>query len=223
MEAVAGLPPDAGLGGLHGPHLRPGLAAAGRAARRSARCWPGWPRIWPTARSASACCSATRPRPDPAEYLARGRAGGRGGRADVHPRARPHRDGARHAWSTAPRRSSGRRRRPARTCTTATSTAPRGGTSTGCSALVGPCQADGSRVTTEAYPYGSGMTGDRRRVPGAGAARRAGPVAVLAHLRADRRAGGRRRPGCASCAPTDPGGLVIIDLLNEDDPADRRC
>jgi N-acyl-D-aspartate/D-glutamate deacylase len=87
-------------------------------------------------------------------------------------------------------------------------------------ALVGRAQAAGSRVTTEAYPYGSGMTGigaaflaperlgERGLVPSSLSYAPTGErIASEARLRELRRA--------------DPGGLVIIDLLNEDDPADR--
>ena len=58
----------------------------------------------------------------------------------------------------APRRSSARLARPALRCTTATSTARRCGTSTACRNWWGG-RRRGSRVSTEAYPYGSGMTG----------------------------------------------------------------
>ena len=87
-------------------------------------------------------------------------------------------------------------------------------------ALVARAQAAGSRVTTEAYPYGSGMTG------------------IGAAFLAPERLGERGlSPSSLTYAPTgervasaarlrelrqaDPGGLVIIDLLSEDDPADR--
>jgi len=86
--------------------------------------------------------------------------------------------------------------------------------------LVGRAQAAGSRVTTEAYPYGSGMTGigaaflaperlaERGLVPSSLTYAPTGErVASEARLRELRR--------------TDPGGLAIIDLLDEDDPADR--
>ncbi len=86
--------------------------------------------------------------------------------------------------------------------------------------LVGRAQAAGSRVTTEAYPYGSGMTG------------------IGAAFLAPERLGERGlAPSSLTYVPTgervasqarlrelrhaDPGGLVIIDLLSEDDPADR--
>jgi N-acyl-D-aspartate/D-glutamate deacylase len=87
-------------------------------------------------------------------------------------------------------------------------------------ALVARAQAAGSRVTTEAYPYGSGMTGigaaflaperlgERGLVPSsltyAPTGERVGSEARLRELR-----------------QSDPGGLVIIDMLSEDDPADR--
>jgi hypothetical protein len=87
--------------------------------------------------------------------------------------------------------------------------------------LVGRAQAAGARVTTEAYPYGSGMTG------------------IGAAFLAPERLGERGlSPQSLTYAPTgeriasearlrelrqaDPGGLVIIKLLDEDDPADRQ-
>jgi N-acyl-D-aspartate/D-glutamate deacylase len=86
--------------------------------------------------------------------------------------------------------------------------------------LVGRAQAAGARVTTEAYPYGSGMTG------------------IGAAFLAPERLGERGlSPSSLTYAPTgervasearlrelrqaDPGGLVIIQLLDEDDPGDR--
>jgi N-acyl-D-aspartate/D-glutamate deacylase len=86
--------------------------------------------------------------------------------------------------------------------------------------LVSRAQAAGSRVSTEAYPYGSGMTGigaaflaperlgERGLVPSSLTYAPTGErVASEARLRELRQA--------------DPGGLVIIDMLSEDDPADR--
>ncbi|HZR49639.1 MAG TPA: amidohydrolase family protein [Streptosporangiaceae bacterium] len=86
--------------------------------------------------------------------------------------------------------------------------------------LVGRAQAAGSRVTTEAYPYGSGMTGigaaflaperlgERGLTPEsltyAPTGERVGTEARLRELRA-----------------ADPGGLVIIKQLDEDDARDR--
>jgi dihydroorotase-like cyclic amidohydrolase len=87
--------------------------------------------------------------------------------------------------------------------------------------LVGRAQAAGSRVTTEAYPYGSGMTG------------------IGAAFLAPERLGERGlTPSSLTYAPTgervasearlrelrqaDPGGLAIIKLLDEDDPADHK-
>jgi cytosine/adenosine deaminase-related metal-dependent hydrolase len=87
-------------------------------------------------------------------------------------------------------------------------------------AVVGRAQAAGARVSTEAYPYGSGMTaigavflaperlGERGLVPSSLTFAPTGErVASASRLRELRR--------------SDPGGLAIIDLLNEDDPADR--
>jgi cytosine/adenosine deaminase-related metal-dependent hydrolase len=85
--------------------------------------------------------------------------------------------------------------------------------------LVSRAQAAGSRVSTEAYPYGSGMTGIG--------------AAFLAPERLHER---DLTPSDLTYAPTgeqvaseerlrelrasDPGGLAIIRQLNEDDPAD---
>jgi N-acyl-D-aspartate/D-glutamate deacylase len=86
--------------------------------------------------------------------------------------------------------------------------------------VVGRAQAAGSRVTTEAYPYGSGMTG------------------IGAAFLAPERLGERGlTPASLTYAPTgeqvadearlrelrrdDPGGLAIIKHLDESDPADH--
>jgi N-acyl-D-aspartate/D-glutamate deacylase len=87
-------------------------------------------------------------------------------------------------------------------------------------ALVSRAQAAGARVSTEAYPYGSGMTGigaaflaperlgERGLVPSSLTYAATGErVASVDRLR--------------SLRDADPGGLVIIDLLDEDDPSDR--
>jgi cytosine/adenosine deaminase-related metal-dependent hydrolase len=87
--------------------------------------------------------------------------------------------------------------------------------------VVGRAQAAGSRVTTEAYPYGSGMTG-----------------IGAAFLAPDRLPERGLTPSDLTYAPTgelvgtekrlrqlraeDPGGLVIIRHLDEDDPADQK-
>jgi N-acyl-D-aspartate/D-glutamate deacylase len=86
--------------------------------------------------------------------------------------------------------------------------------------LVERAQAAGAHVTAEAYPYGSGMTG-----------------IGAAFLAPDRLGERGLAPSSITYAPTgeriasvtrlrelrqaDPGGLAIMDLLNEDDPADR--
>ena len=87
-------------------------------------------------------------------------------------------------------------------------------------AVVGRAQAAGARVSTEAYPYGSGMTaigaaflaperlGERGLVPSSLTFAPTGErVASASRLRELRQ--------------SDPGGLAIIGLLDEDDPADR--
>jgi dihydroorotase-like cyclic amidohydrolase len=86
-------------------------------------------------------------------------------------------------------------------------------------ALVGRAQAAGARISTEAYPYGSGMTaigaaflaperlGERGLVPSSLTYAPSGErVASAARLRELRQ--------------VDPGGLAIIALLDEDDAAD---
>ena len=87
--------------------------------------------------------------------------------------------------------------------------------------LVARARAAGARVSVEAYPYGSGMTGigaaflaperlgERGLTPSSLTYAPTGErVASDARLRELRRA--------------DPGGLAIIELLDENDPADRR-
>jgi N-acyl-D-aspartate/D-glutamate deacylase len=86
--------------------------------------------------------------------------------------------------------------------------------------LVGRAQAAGSRVSTEAYPYGSGMTG------------------IGAAFLAPERLGERGlTPSSLTYAPTgervaseerlrelrrtDPGGLAVIEQLREDDAGDQ--
>src|SRR4029077_5944113 len=86
--------------------------------------------------------------------------------------------------------------------------------------LVARAQSAGSRVTTEAYPYGSGMTGIGAAflAPERLGERGLSPSSLTYAPTGERVAsGGRLR----ELRATDPGGLVIIDLLNEDDPADR--
>ncbi len=87
-------------------------------------------------------------------------------------------------------------------------------------ALVGRAQAAGARVTTEAYPYGSGMTGIGAAflAPERLGERGLSPSS-LRYLPTGERVAGAAR--LAELRQADPGGLVIIELLREDDPADR--
>ena len=102
-------------------------------------------------------------------------------------------------------RSSARPGRPAPRCTTVTSTAPRSGTSTGSCAWSAGRRPRGAghhrglpvRVRHDRY---------RGRLPRPGAARRARAHAVVADLRADRRAGRRRGPAARVAAAPIPGG-----------------
>ncbi len=87
-------------------------------------------------------------------------------------------------------------------------------------ALVGRAQAAGSRVTTEAYPYGSGMTGIGAAflAPDRLGERGLAP-ASLTYAPTGERVGSEAR--LRELRQSDPGGLVIIDMLSEDDPSDR--
>ena len=87
-------------------------------------------------------------------------------------------------------------------------------------ALVGRAQAAGSVVTTEAYPYGSGMTGIGAAflAPERLGERGLNP-ASLTYAPTGERVGSEAR--LRELRQSDPGGLVIIDLLSQDDPADR--
>jgi Amidohydrolase family len=85
--------------------------------------------------------------------------------------------------------------------------------------LVSRAQAAGARVSTEAYPYGSGMTG-------IGAAflaperlhERGLRPTDLTYARTGEQVASEDR--LRELRATDPGGLAIIRQLNEDDPAD---
>jgi N-acyl-D-aspartate/D-glutamate deacylase len=86
--------------------------------------------------------------------------------------------------------------------------------------LIGRAQAAGARVTAEAYPYGSGMTGigaaflAPERLPERGLV-----PASLTYAPTGERIASEDR--LRELRAADPGGLVIIDLLDERDPADR--
>jgi cytosine/adenosine deaminase-related metal-dependent hydrolase len=86
--------------------------------------------------------------------------------------------------------------------------------------VVSRAQAAGSRVTTEAYPYGSGMTGigaaflAPERLPERGLT-----PADLTYAPTGEQVGSEQR--LRELRADDPGGLAIIRHLHEDDPADR--
>src|SRR5258707_3231353 len=87
--------------------------------------------------------------------------------------------------------------------------------------LVGRAQAAGARVTAEAYPYGSGMTG----IGGACLAperlgERGLSPSSLPYAPTGERVASEAR--LRELRQADPGGLAIIELLDEDDPADRK-
>jgi hypothetical protein len=85
--------------------------------------------------------------------------------------------------------------------------------------LIDRCQRAGGRVTTEAYPYGSGATAigaaflAPERLPERGLTPES-----LTYLPTGERVAGEAR--LRQLRVSDPGGLVIIDLLKENDPAD---
>ncbi|MGB6457723.1 MAG: amidohydrolase family protein [Streptosporangiaceae bacterium] len=85
--------------------------------------------------------------------------------------------------------------------------------------VVARAQAAGSRVTTEAYPYGSGMTGigaaflAPERLPERGLTAR-----DLTYAPTGEQVGSEER--LRELRAADPGGLVIIRHLDEGDPAD---
>ena len=160
------------------------------------------------------------PRTDPAEFLAVARlAAAAGAPTYTHVRELVEAD------PTTPDRRIQRRSRsppprPARRCTTATSTAPRGGTSTGCwnARRRAP---PGSRVTVEAYPVRCGQHRDRRVLPRAGTLAAWGLPPVEHRRRRHRRAGRRRAAGCVNCAATTRATECIVEFLDESDPGDR--
>jgi cytosine/adenosine deaminase-related metal-dependent hydrolase len=86
-------------------------------------------------------------------------------------------------------------------------------------ALVGRCQTEGARVTTEAYPYGSGSTaiGAAFLAPERLRERFGGPTAIT-YLRTGERVADDAR--LRELRATDPGGLVIAEFLDESDPGD---
>ena len=86
--------------------------------------------------------------------------------------------------------------------------------------LVGRAQAAGSRVTTEAYPYGSGMTGIGAAflAPERLGERGLAPSS-LTYVPTGERVGTEAR--LRELRQSDPGGLVIIAMLSENAPADR--
>jgi N-acyl-D-aspartate/D-glutamate deacylase len=87
-------------------------------------------------------------------------------------------------------------------------------------ALVEAAQQAGSRVTTEAYPYGSGMTGigaaflSPERLPERGL----NPSSLVYAPTGERVADEAR---LRELRRSDPGGLVIIEQLDEADAGDR--
>jgi dihydroorotase-like cyclic amidohydrolase len=86
-------------------------------------------------------------------------------------------------------------------------------------ALVGRCQAEGARVTTEAYPYGSGSTaiGAAFLAPERLRERFRGPTSITYLPTGERVADDAR---LRELRATDPGGLVVAHFLDESEPGD---
>ncbi|HLI41170.1 MAG TPA: amidohydrolase family protein [Streptosporangiaceae bacterium] len=87
-------------------------------------------------------------------------------------------------------------------------------------ALVERAQRAGARVSTEAYPYGAGMTGIGAAFlsPGRLGERGLTPASLTYAPTGERIASADR---LRELRAADPGGLVVIQNLDEDDPADR--
>jgi Amidohydrolase family len=86
--------------------------------------------------------------------------------------------------------------------------------------LVQRCRAAGGRVSTEAYPYGSGATaiGAAFLAPDRLAERGMSPRSLTYLATGERVADAAR---LEELRAADPGGLVILDFLDEDNPADQ--
>jgi hypothetical protein len=86
--------------------------------------------------------------------------------------------------------------------------------------LVERCRAEGGKVTTEAYPYGSGSTaiGAAFLTPEK-LASRGMPTTVLTYLPTGERVADATRLN--ELRTMDPGGLVIFDFMNDDEPDDH--
>lgn len=87
--------------------------------------------------------------------------------------------------------------------------------------LVGRAQAEGAHVTTEAYPYGAGMTGIGAAflAPERLGERRLQPSSLIYAPTGERVASVER---LRELRRTDPGGLAIVEILDDNDPADRQ-
>ncbi len=86
--------------------------------------------------------------------------------------------------------------------------------------LVARAQAAGSRVSTEAYPYGAGMTGIGATFLAPERLHERGLTpADLTYAPTGERVESEER--LVELRTADPGGLAIIKHLDEDDPADR--
>ncbi len=86
--------------------------------------------------------------------------------------------------------------------------------------LFGRCRDEGGRVTTEAYPYGASATaiGAPFLSPEGLAQHKLAPTAVT-YLRTGERVADEAR--LAELRDRDPNGLVVVNFLDEDDPAEK--
>jgi hypothetical protein len=86
-------------------------------------------------------------------------------------------------------------------------------------ALVGRCQAEGARVTTEAYPYGSGSTAIGAAFLAPERLRESfKDTTSITYLRTGERVADDER--LRELRATDPSGLVIVEFLDEEVPED---
>ena len=86
--------------------------------------------------------------------------------------------------------------------------------------LVERCRAEGGRVTTEAYPYGSGATAIGATFLEPDYLRERGLLpSSLTYLPTGERVADEAR--LRELRATDPGGITVMEFLDENDPADR--
>ena len=219
MDVLAGLTFDGSIGPMFANLGEPAVGPRRLPARDRPRSSGCLQPIWPTGRWGSACWSGTRPARRPRSTCASPRSPPPAGRRPSPTRATSSsspRTGHRRRRGDRPRRRRDRRphallpRQQHHAC----------GTPTGCSALVERAQRAGAQVSTEAYPYGAGMTGIGAAflAPERLAERGLTPRSLIYAPTGEEVADAAR---LSELRATDPGGLAIIRQLDEDDPGDQ--